>query len=345
MRSFFRFIGLLCKVILGLLLAMALTATAIGVMNTRDYMNRPIALEQARLITVKEGSNYNSFTKQLVDEELIAPSFWSRVAGRLYPKLQYLKAGTYEIPPAITLAQLFEIARSGKEHQFAVTFVEGTTFSQWRKQLAETPYLTHQLPKMDSLDIVNALGLSHNHLEGLFLPETYHYVAGETDLVILQRAAQALTRTLNEAWESRQADLPLTTPYELLILASIIEKETGIKYERGKVASVFINRLNKKMRLQTDPTVIYGMGERYAGNISRADLREATPYNTYVIDGLPPTPIAMTGKASIHAAANPEETTYLYFVAKGPGGHQFSNTLAEHNRAVADYLQYLKKQK
>ncbi|SUC18602.1 aminodeoxychorismate lyase [Proteus mirabilis] len=175
------------------------------------------------------------------------------------------------------------------------------------------------------------------HLEGWFAPDTYHYTAGTTDIAILKRAYQQMEKTLEEEWLKRDSDLPYKSAYEMLIMASIIEKETGIDAERTKVASVFVNRLKRNMRLQTDPTVIYGLGDKYRGTIYRSDLNGYTPYNTYQIDGLPPTPIAMPSVASIKAAAHPADTRYLYFVADGTGGHKFSTTLAEHNKAVAQY--------
>ena len=195
---------------------------------------------------------------------------------------------------------------------------------------------------MSDEEVAKSLGLSHTNLDGLLMPETYHFVAGESDLSILKRASRHLQQTVKQVWENRNTTIPLKNDYELLILASIIEKETAVAKERDKVASVFVNRLNKKMRLQTDPTVIYGIGESFNGDITKKDLRTPTPYNTYVISGLPPTPIAMVGKSAIEAAAHPADTPYFYFVADGFGGHQFSKTLAEHNKAVQVYLKRLR---
>ncbi|MDD1795700.1 endolytic transglycosylase MltG [Enterovibrio makurazakiensis] len=308
------------------------------------YVNGPIKIDASQLVTVPDGANYHSFTRNLVSQDIVDGSQWARWAAKTHPELTRLKAGTYQIKPGMTLSDVFLVARSGKEHQFAITFVEGSTFKEWRAQLATTEHITHDTEDMSEADIAKSLGLSVNKLEGLLLPETYHYVSGESDIAILKRASDQLENTLKQAWEQREASLPIKSEYDLLTLASIIEKETAVDKERGKVASVFVNRLNKGMRLQTDPTVIYGMGDKYDGNIRKKDLRTPTPYNTYTIKGLPPTPIAMSGKASIFAAANPSDTPYFYFVADGLGGHNFSKTLAEHNRAVRQYLKVLRAQ-
>lgn len=328
-----------------LFLALAAAGAAYwGFTQIEDYVNGDIAIQERTLVTVPEGANYHSLTRQLVSDGVIEPSQWARWAAKTHPELTRLKAGTFEVEPGMTLAGLFALIREGKEHQFAITFVEGSTFKEWRQQLAETDNLKHETANLTEAQIAKKLGLDNEKLEGLLLPETYHYVAGESDLSILKRASRQLQASLNQAWESRDQSLPIDSPYELLTLASIIEKETAVDKERTKVASVFVNRLNKGMRLQTDPTVIYGMGDNYDGNIRKKDLRTPTPYNTYVIFGLPPTPIAMPGKASILAAAQPSDTPYFYFVADGLGGHTFSKTLAEHNRAVRQYLKVLRSQ-
>ncbi|WP_158174618.1 endolytic transglycosylase MltG [Grimontia hollisae] len=309
-----------------------------------NYVNSEIKPTETLLVTVPEGANYYSFTRKLVSDGIVDASPWSRWAAKTHPELTRLKAGTFQVQPGLTLAELFALVRKGKEHHFSITFVEGSTFKEWREQLASTDYLTHDTTDLSEAEIAVKLGLSTEKLEGLLLPETYYYVAGQSELSILKRAASQLQSALDEAWQGRAKDLPIKNSYDLLTLASIIEKETAVDNERGKVASVFVNRLNKGMRLQTDPTVIYGLGDKYDGNIRKKDLRTPTPYNTYVIFGLPPTPIAMPGKASIFAAAQPADTSYFYFVADGRGGHTFSKTLAEHNRAVRQYLKALRSQ-
>lgn len=306
------------------------------------FLFTKVNIEEPTLVTVPDGVNYHYFIRQLVADGYIAASPWARWAVKIHPQLSKLKAGTYQIDPSMTLFALFNLVASGKEHQFSLTFIEGTRFKDWREQLRASKNVGQSIETMSEADIAKALGLEYSVLDGLLLPETYYYVAGESDMSILKRASLKLQTLLDKAWKERDQTIPLRSEYELLTLASIIEKETSMKAERVKVASVFVNRLNKGMRLQTDPTVIYGMGEAYQGRIRKKDLRALTPYNTYVIYGLPPSPIAMSSKASILAAAAPAETPYFYFVADGRGGHQFSTTLAEHNRAVKQYLKMLK---
>jgi len=313
--------------------------------QVEQFVQQPLQLSEQQIFTVKPGTSFQRVLAQLTEQKLIEPNDIARVVRHFHPELTQLKAGTYLITPQMNLTQALELFKTGKEHQFSLTFVEGSRFSEWRTILQSAPYLEHKIADMSEADIAEVLGLSHDKLEGLLLAETFHYTFGTSDLDILKRSADKLQSVLDLAWQNRQKNLPLKTPYEALILASIIEKETAVESERERVASVFVNRLNKRMRLQTDPTVIYGMGDNYDGNIRKKDLRTPTPYNTYVIFGLPPTPIAMAGEASIKAALNPEESNYYYFVASGKGGHVFSKSLAEHNRAVRAYLRQLRSNK
>ena len=234
------------------------------------------------------------------------------------------------------IESLFARLVAGKEHLYKITLVEGETYSQWLDRFNKAEHW-QRLPT--EAELLKSWAVPHSRLDGLLLPETYHYALSDSVETILKRAYQAMTQTLESQWAKRQEKLPFKTPYEALILASIVEKESGVAHERPVIASVFINRLRKGMRLQTDPTVIYGMGDRYDGNIRRRDLRESTPYNTYIINGLPPTPIAMPSLESIHAVMHPADTAYLYFVATGRNGeHYFSKSLKEHNRAVRKYI-------
>jgi UPF0755 protein len=306
------------------------------------FMHQPLSLEQPSLIKVSHGQSLQGMLLELQNKGLINTSYSQRLVHRLYPELSALKAGTYQMQPAMSLEEVLKLMVSGKEYQFSLTLVEGSSWREWRKELANNPDLIHTMDALSDDEIANKLGIEHDSLEGLFLAETYHFTQGESDIELLSRAHRTLVKVLDSAWQTRAEKLPLATQYQALILASIVEKETAIADERPKVASVFINRLQRKMRLQTDPTVIYGLGEKYDGNITRRDLRTPTPYNTYVISGLPPTPIAMVGRSAIEAALQPEQTSYLYFVASGHGGHVFSKTLVEHNRAVKQYLKVLR---
>ncbi len=333
-----------------LLLALILAGVAMGGafyvhQQVEQYVNQPINIEQPTLITVKPGTSFSGLLKQLEKSNWIEASSYSRLVPKLHPELVKVKAGTFELPINLNLSQALQALAEGKEHQFTITFIEGSRFTEWLEQLSQAEHLEQTLSTMTEAEIAKALGIETEKLEGQFLAETYHYPAGTSDLDVLQWANNSLKEVLDSAWQQRMQPLPLKTPYEALILASIIEKETAIDEERERVSSVFINRLNRPMRLQTDPTVIYGMGDKYKGNIRKKDLRTPTPYNTYTINGLPPTPIAMAGRASIEAALNPEKSNYLYFVASGHGGHVFSKSLAEHNRAVRAYLKVLRSKK
>ncbi len=308
------------------------------------YLSQPLDIQSEQLVTIPSGTSLNGALSLMTKHGWIDSQFAEKLVRRFHPELTQIKAGTYQLMPDMKLEQALKLLVSGKEHQFAITFVEGSRFSEWMAILEQNEQLKHTLTESSEADIAKQLGIEQSKLEGLFLAETYHFTKGVSDLDILKRAHRKLEGILNSAWETRQENLPLTSPYQALILASIIEKETAVESERERIASVFVNRLNKRMRLQTDPTVIYGMGDNYDGNIRKKDLRAPTPYNTYVINGLPPTPIAMPGEASIRAALNPEQSAYLYFVASGNGGHVFSKNLTEHNRAVRAYLKQLRQQ-
>ncbi|QJR15204.1 endolytic transglycosylase MltG [Usitatibacter palustris] len=287
--------------------------------------------------TVKSGSSLRTVARTLSDEGLLpeAQTFW--ILGRVLGKDASIQAGTYKLDRPVTPMELLEKLARGDVSSVDIAFVEGTTFRQWVAQLKKHPKLKQTLAGKSLAEIAAAAGLAEGSPEGWFFPDTYKFAPGSSDVEILKRAHAAMKKRLADAWDARHTDLPLATPYEALILASIVEKETGAAVERTLVASVFVNRLRKPMRLQTDPTVIYGMGEAFDGNIRKKDLTADTPWNTYTRDGLPPTPIAMPGAASLRAATQPESTEFLYFVGKGDGTHQFSRTLEEHNRAVVRY--------
>jgi len=311
--------------------------------QVNQSLEQPVINQEDVLLTVTPGTSFRGLLNQLAHANVVTPSKWTRWIGRLEPQLTHIKAGTYLIMPDQNLREVLGLVTSGKEHQFSITLVEGDRFVDWLEQLRTAPAVVHASDGMSEDDIAQAIGATHiSKLEGYLLPETYNYTAGTSDLELLKRAYNKMTNLLDTAWQARDNDVPLKSAYEALIMASIIEKETAVDDERTLVSSVFMNRLNKGMRLQTDPTVIYGMGDKYEGNIRKRDLRTPTPYNTYTIFGLPPTPIAMPSKASVLAAVNPETSSFYYFVADGKGGHKFSKSLVEHNRAVRAYLKTLR---
>ena len=287
--------------------------------------------------TVARGASLKSVAQQLSSDGLLAEAqtFW--ILGRLLGKATVIQAGNYRVEAPITPTELLAKLTAGDVLPVDITFVEGSTFRQWLGQMKQNAMLRNTLQGKGDEEIRALVGVSYPFLEGLFFPDKYQFVAGSADLDLLKRAHAAMAKRLAEAWEGRAPDLPLATPLEALTLASIIEKETGRAEERPVIASVFVNRLRKGMRLQTDPTVIYGMGSSFDGNIRKKDLSADTPWNTYTRDGLPPTPIAMPGAGSLAAVMHPDQTDFLYFVGKGDGTHQFSRTLEEHNRAVARY--------
>ncbi|EMU9119340.1 endolytic transglycosylase MltG [Providencia stuartii] len=303
-----------------------------------NYAKEPLNLTQEKVFTVPAGTGRVALEALLVDEKVINQSNKFQWLLKLRPELAKMKAGTYRLQPNMDIAQMLALISSGKEAQFSIRFVEGNRLSDWTNILRDAPYLKHEAEGKTQEELYALIGFDGTTpLEGWLYPDTYLYTAGTRDIDILKRAHQQMKKNVDEVWQGRDKDLPYKNAYEMLIMASIIEKETGIDSERNQVASVFVNRLQKNMRLQTDPTVIYGLGDKYRGKIYRSDLDNYTPYNTYRIDGLPPTPIAMPSLASIKAAAHPAKTNYLYFVADGTGGHTFSSSLNDHNRAVKVY--------
>lgn len=321
-----------------LLLAAAGVAFYFGSAYTR-FSSAPLNVAASGgSIDVARGSSFRNIVADLRQHQLSTanPLYWRalaaqmRVAGKLH-------AGEYALEPGVTPRQLLANMAAGKVLQRNFTIVDGWSFAELRQALAKAGKLQHDSTQLDDAALMQKIGASGEAPEGRFLPETYAYVKGDSDLDILRRAHVAMVKTLGELWAGRASDLPLATPYDALILASIVEKETGLPAERAQIAGVFVRRLQDHMLLQTDPSVIYGMGAQYAGNIRKSDLTTDTPFNTYTRAGLPPTPIALPGKPALVAALHPAAGDALYFVARGDGGHVFARTLEEHNRNVDCY--------
>lgn len=301
-------------------------------------VNKPVRLPAVPYeFSVEPGSSLKSVAKQLVDAGVLQDAWSFVLLSRAMGLASSLKAGDYEIAENTSLIQLLERITKGDINQSEIRFIEGWTFAQLRQTLDAHPAVRHDTTNLSGREILKLIGASETAGEGLFFPDTYFFARGSSDTAILRRAYHAMQNHLNIAWAERAARLPLADPYQALILASIVEKETGKGSDRTMVAGVFVNRLRLGMLLQTDPTVIYGLGDRFDGNLRKKDLLTDQEYNTYTRRGLPPTPIAMPGLASIQAALNPAKTNALYFVAKGNGESHFSNNLAEHNRAVSKY--------
>jgi UPF0755 protein len=288
-------------------------------------------------IQVRPGSSLKKVAKELEQKRVITDARLFVWMARLRGEAQNIQAGEYRIDSGMTPADLLKNMVTGKVTLHGMTIVEGWNFTQLMQAINENELLVHTLAGLNSDEIMQRIGKPGDHPEGRFLPNTYHFPRGMSDVSFLQRAWQAMDELLAREWADRDEGLPLETPYEALTLASIVEKETGLASERPDIAGVFVRRLHKGMRLQTDPTVIYGLGSAYDGNIRRQDLKHDTPYNTYTRNGLPPTPIAMPGGEAIRAALHPAEGDSLYFVSKGDGSHHFSSTLDEHNNAVIKY--------
>ncbi|MDX1381402.1 MAG: endolytic transglycosylase MltG [Xanthomonadales bacterium] len=319
--------------VLALVLAVALAGAAAWQRYTA-FLDTPLPIPPEGAVFVLEpGSSGAGIVADLAAAGLTEPGWKWRLLMRLEPRLY--RAGEYRLEAGSRPRDVLALLASGRVIRYRVTLVEGWTFRQVAALLDANGVLQHRFDLSDPAawpGVLEELGLAHP--EGWFLPETYLFVRGDSDLDLLRRAHEAMRETLDAAWAARRVGLPLESPYELLILASIIEKETAVASEREEIAGVFVRRLERGMRLQTDPTVIYGIGETFDGDIRRRDLETDTPYNTYTRHGLPPTPIAMPGRASLMAAAQPADGDTLYFVADGNGGHTFSVTLEEHQAAV-----------
>lgn len=316
-----------------ILLSLMLLAGGLGF-----YATRPLALPALPFeFSINQGSSLKSAARQM-QQVGILPNDWMFVwLARVLGKTTQIKAGNYELEAPVTWLELLDMMTKGRVSQSELSVIEGWRFNQLRETLNASPDIRHDTAALSEEEILQRLGATEKQAEGLFFPDTYYFARGASDLSLLKRAYQTSQKRLLENWQTRAPGLPLESPYQALILASIVEKETGQAKDRNMIAGVFVNRLRKGMLLQTDPTVIYGLGERYDGKLHKVDLLTDTPYNTYTRVGLTPTPIALPGLAAIQAALHPAQTDALYFVARGDGSSEFSATLAQHNRAVNRY--------
>ncbi len=319
----------------------------------QNLLHKPIHTEPHQVLVLERGTTGKKLADLLEKEKLLENAQLLPYLLRLQPQLNKIKAGTYGLDGINTVGDLLELLNSGKELQLSLRFTEGETIKQVLNSLKKADYLQQTLEgksareqeifvfnQFKELFPENEILHKTQKLDGWISPNTYNYAANSTDLALLKRALQSTVEILDKAWNERDENLPLANKYEMLILASIVEKETSLAKERPLVASVFINRLNINMKLQTDPTVIYGLGDKYDGTIYKKDLTTPTDYNTYVIDGLPPTPIANPSEASILAVAHPANSKFLYFVADGTGGHKFTENYNDHNKAVQEYRRW-----
>jgi UPF0755 protein len=302
------------------------------------YVTRPLSLPATPFIfDLKQGISLKGTARELQQAGMLEQDWPFVWLVRLFGKSTQLKAGNYALEHPVSTLELLEIISQGKVSQRQESVIEGWTFKQFRDALNANPDISHDTATLTDAEILQHIGATETHPEGLFFPDTYYFSGGSSDLVIFKRAYQTMQKHLQQAWLARAPDLPLQTPYQALILASIVEKETGAPVDRSMIAGVFVNRLRKGMLLQTDPTVIYGMGDKFDGNLRKRDLLKDTAYNTYTRRGLTPTPIALPGVAALQAAMHPAQTDALYFVSRGNGSSQFSSSLTAHNRAVDQY--------
>lgn len=317
-----------------LLLCVALLSGWVGY-----YATSPLNLPSLPFeFSINQGASLKAAARQMQQAGLLSNDWMFAWLGRVLGKTTQIKAGNYELETAPSPFELLDIMTKGRVSQSELSIIEGWSFNQLRSTLNVNSSIKHDTGTLSEAEIMQRLGASEGKAEGLFFPDTYYFASGTSDLSLLKRAYLNMQKHLQESWKSRAQNLPFESPYQALILASIVEKETGQSKDRDRIAGVFINRLRKGMLLQTDPTVIYGMGAKYDGNLHKRDLMTDTPYNTYTRAGLTPTPIALPGLAALQAALHPAQTDALYFVARGDGSSEFSRTLEQHNRAINKYI-------
>ena len=330
---------------LAVVLALLVVVAAVGAWHVNRFLHTPVSVPASGVaFEIAPGSSFATVSRELASAEIISNADLFRGYARWTGRAGAVQAGEYQIAPGTTPAGLLDQFIRGDVRLYSFTIVEGWNHRDLLAALHAHPHIDARMTDEDWPALLAELGAETTHPEGLFLPETYRFPRNTTDRTVLAQAYELMQRALLEEWSAREPELPVDSEYEALILASIVEKETARTDERAKIAGVFTRRLEKRMRLQTDPTVIYGIGPAFDGNLRRSDLRTDTPYNTYTRHGLPPTPIAMPGRAAIHAALNPETGNELYFVATGlgDGSHRFSETKEQHDAAVAEYLERLR---
>lgn len=330
---------LIRKLVLLLQISLVSAALLVGFSAWKldSALKQPLKLPQEQLLDVPAGATPTGTFNRLEADGVLDDAFWLRLYWRFNLEGQPLHSGEYRMSPGLTAEGLIGLWQRGEVVQYSLTLVEGWNFRQVRTALAKHEKIVQTLAGLTDSEVMDKLGHPGVFPEGRFFPDTYRFVRGMTDVEFLKKAYNRLDDVLAQEWSKRAADAPYTDPYQALIMASLVEKETGVPQERGQIAGVFVRRLKIGMLLQTDPTVIYGLGERYNGKLTRAHLKEANPYNTYMVAGLPPTPIAMVGREAIHAALNPVPGSSLYFVARGDGSHIFSDNLDAHNAAVREF--------
>ena len=322
------------KKALALLVLLAVAAAAFVIYWSHEPLI--VAGSPAVEFNITQGSSMRSAMRQVRDAGVPASPWLLEILARGLGSPP-VRAGSYRVEPGITPLALVDKLSRGDTIKETLTIVEGWTFAQMRAEMGRNRHLRPESMNLSDEELLQKVAPGYQHPEGLFYPDTYFYDRGASDLLVLQQAHQRMLKMLEQSWSKRSADLPYTSPYEALIMASIVEKETGREADRTRVAAVFVNRLKRGMLLQTDPTVIYGVGPAFDGNLRKIDLQTDTPYNTYLRTGLPPTPISLPGKASLDAALNPAPGNDLYFVARGDGSSEFSSNLDDHNRAVNKY--------
>ena len=333
------------KILIFMFASLILLVAVIFFMLSQSLFKPYLVQHKVQLLSIEKGQTYSSFIQDLTEQKQVKFAVILKIYQRIFIH-DTLKAGVYEVRQGMTVRHVLDMLSDANNAQMnRIQVIEGTTFKQLKAKLQADPYVKKSILHLSDSQIMQKIGAEYAHPEGLFAPNTYFFAKGESDINILKNLYQQQIKNLNDAWAKREQNLPYHNKYEALIMASIVEKETALESERTQVAGVFVRRLNIGMRLQTDPTVIYGMGDRYTGNIRRKDLTTPTAYNTYTIAGLPPTPIAMPSQRSMVAALHPDQSNSLYFVATGHGGHQFSTTLEQHNQAVRQYLATLKQKK